>query len=138
MNNSMNPYGGVNPLIDKMIGNAYDIVKYVAKYLREIRYVAENMEYVYTAANGNARRLNATAAGNTLLVPIPVDLDMTLLQAVTVMAVVNDTTYYFPAPDTFAFNVVTGNVAITIYNDVPALTTAEYVVVMTTYMASEE
>ena len=44
------PYGGVNPLIDKMIGNAYDIVKYVARYLKEIRYVAENMDKVYEAA----------------------------------------------------------------------------------------
>lgn len=138
MLNSFNPYGGVNPLIDKMIGNAYEIVKYVAKYLREIRYVAENMQYVYAAANGNARRLTTIAAGSSLSIPVPVDLNMTLLQAVTVMAVVDDDTYYFPGVDTFNFGISGGNVVISIENDVPALTSAEYVVVLTTYMASQD
>lgn len=138
MNNSMNPYGGVNPLIDKMIGNAYDIVKYVAKYLREIRYVAENMQYVYSAANGNATRLTATATTNSLSIPIPVELDMTLLQAATVMAVVGGNTYYFPAANTFNFGISGGNVVISIAADVPALLTADYVVVLTTYMSTAE
>lgn len=46
------PYGGINPLIDKLIGNAFDIVKYVAANLKVIRYVAENMQIIHDAANG--------------------------------------------------------------------------------------
>lgn len=138
MLNSFNPYGGVNPLIDKVIGNAYEIVKYVAKYLREIRYVAENMQYVYAAANGNAHRATAVAAGLSLSIPIPADVDMTVLQAVTVMAVVSDSVFYFPGVDTFNFGISGGNVVISIDNTVPALATAEYVAVLTTYVASED
>lgn len=138
MLNPFNPMGGVNPLIDKMIGNAYEIVKYVARYLREIRYVAENMQYVYAAANGNTHRTSAIASGFELFIPLPAGIDMTLLQAVTVMAVVNDDTYYFPGPDTFNFGVNSGNVVIAIQSDVPELETAEYVVVLTTYMANED
>jgi hypothetical protein len=89
MNNCMNPYGGVNPLIDKMIGNAYDIVKYVARYLKEIRYVAENMATVYAAVNGTRTMLTAVADGlsSTLTVAMPVDFDYTTLRTVNVMAI---------------------------------------------------
>jgi len=137
MLNSFNPYGGVNPLIDKVIGNAYEIVKYVARYLREIRYVAENMQYVFAAANGNAHRAKATANSASLSIPLPATVDLALLQAVTVMANVGGGTYYFPGKDTFNFGISGGNVVISIGAVVPALTTAEYTVVATTYLADE-
>lgn len=62
------PYGGVNPLIDKMIGNAFDIVKYVAANLRTIRYVAENMETVFHAAqNMQAADTGGGGANNVIV-----------------------------------------------------------------------
>lgn len=45
--NPLNPRTGTNPLIDSLIGNAYEVVKYVAYYVKEIRYVAHNMEHVF-------------------------------------------------------------------------------------------
>lgn len=42
--------GQNTPLVDKLIGNAYDVVLYVARYLEVIRYVAANMENIYEVA----------------------------------------------------------------------------------------
>lgn len=131
MRNEMSPYGGVNPLIDKMIGNAYDIVKYVARYLKEIRYVAENMEYVYTAANGNRTVLNGVATSTTLSIPLPVGMITAKLEAVTVIATGSSGTLFFPAPNTFSFSIIGGNVVVAIAVTFPELATAMYRVTLT-------
>lgn len=142
MRNAMNPYGGVNPLIDKMIGNAYDIVKYVAKYLKEIRYVAENMQYVYAAANGNKVTFSGAGDGTTSLsVAIPLSIMDNYnddvfdnVFAVGVMAVTSSGMVYFPGADTYNFGLdPSGLVVISITGggSVPALLTAEYRVTVT-------
>lgn len=113
MHNQMNPYGGVSPLIDKMIGNAYDIVKYVAKYLKEIRYVAENMQYVYTAANGSRIRMAATGTGAAqLVVPLPVDFPYDSIEALDVIAVYDGTQITPAGSTTFSYGIAGGNVVI--------------------------
>lgn len=113
MRTPFNPYGGANPLIDKMIGNAYDIVKYVAKYLKEIRYVAENMEYVYVAANGNRTPFVAQAAGPTLLISLG-EIAYDNVDAINVLALDNGQ-LFFPEANTFNFHVnVDGNIEISI------------------------
>ena len=128
-----NPYGGVNPLIDKMIGNAYDIVKYVARYLKEIRYVAENMENVYIAANGNRVLLQADAVGDLdLAITIPDTLDLATAQSVTAMAYTTDGDIYLPGADTFNFGISGDTVTISISPSVSALSTATYKVQLTT------
>lgn len=51
--NVCDPYdnrGGHTPLIDKMLGSAYDVVKYVARHLDAIRFVALNMETIHEVA----------------------------------------------------------------------------------------
>lgn len=51
--NVCDPYdnrGGHTPLIDKMLGSAYDVVKYVARHLDAIRFVALNMETINEVA----------------------------------------------------------------------------------------
>lgn len=118
MHNSMNPYGGVNPLIDKMIGNAYDIVKYVARYLKEIRYVAENMESVYNAANGTSIGLTVPGDGVTtaLSVALPAEFPYATIESVSVIAVYNDETFTFSGSDTFSYVLSGGNVNIQIHS----------------------
>lgn len=39
-----------NTLVDKLIGNAFDVVRYVAMNMKEILYVAVNMENIYIVA----------------------------------------------------------------------------------------
>lgn len=98
------PYGGVNPLIDKMIGNAYDIVKYVARYLKEIRYVAENMEHVYNAAHNKKVVVEEQAQGNNLYIPLPSGVSMDNLENVEVIAL-DGSQVFFPASNTFNYGV---------------------------------
>ena len=47
MQNPFEPKVGNNSFVDALIGNAYEVVKYVAYYVKEIRYVAFNMEHVH-------------------------------------------------------------------------------------------
>lgn len=129
MNNSFNPYGGVNPLIDKMIGNAYDIVKYVARYLKEIRYVAENMETVYIAANGNRTMAFITGDGvtNPLMAPLPSAVASTEnIRTIDVAAHYNGDTITMPGPDTFEFSVSGGNVVIQLHSAIPQVELATF------------
>ena len=142
MRNSMNPYGGVNPLIDKMIGNAYDIVKYVAKYLKEIRYLAENMQYVYAAANGNRVVFSLDGDGTaSLTIPVPLaGQDYSSIAAVSVIAVGLSGAVYTPASGTFNYGLTpTFNVQISITGggSVPELLTAEYRVTITQNIPAE-
>ena len=126
MRNSMNPYGGVNPLIDKMIGNAYDIVKYVARYLREIRYVAENMETVYNAAHGGRTVVDTVGTGITpVTVPLPAGVTLANLQDVSVIAT-DGTSVFFPGADTFNFGISGGNLVISFDDSIVALVDSDW------------
>lgn len=126
MRTPFNPYGGVNPLIDKMIGNAYDIVKYVARYLKEIRYVAENMESIYDAVHGYRYLLTGNPGGSTsLALPLPGNVQAYNINSITVLAV-NGDTLWTPGPDTFNFGIAGGQVVISIDDSVEDLLYAEY------------
>ena len=106
------PYGGVNPLIDKMIGNAYDIVKYVAANLKTIRYVAENMETVFQAAQNmqqgggglglNTVVLENTANGSPHLM-IPSEPIIGEIYGVVVHAKQSDSDWVPASPETFSY-----------------------------------
>lgn len=48
------PYSNPTTLVDKMIGTAYDVVRYVANNMEKLLYVADNMEAIHTAATGQA------------------------------------------------------------------------------------
>ena len=45
------PYAGSAPMVDKLIGNAYDTVKTVADKLSLLQYLADNMEALVLIAN---------------------------------------------------------------------------------------
>lgn len=111
MRNEMSPYGGVNPLIDKMIGNAYDIVKYVARYLKEIRYVAENMEHIYIAANGNKVKFSAVGNGtDTLIIPLPSEVDTTSIEEISVAVVITSGDVYTAGSDKVYYYITNGTI----------------------------
>lgn len=48
------PYANPTTLVDKMIGTAYDVVRYVAMNMEKLLYIADNMEAIHTAASGQA------------------------------------------------------------------------------------
>lgn len=41
-------------LVDRVIGNAYEVVRYVASNMEKLLYIADNMEAIHTAATGQA------------------------------------------------------------------------------------
>lgn len=102
------PYGGVNPLIDKMIGNAYDIVKYVARYLKEIRYVAENMHLINEAVNGRVISISVLNDGQS---QIAIELDETVavedIESISVITY-NSGQVFTSSPETFTYNIDNG------------------------------
>lgn len=135
MRNAMNPYGGTGPLIDKMIGNAYDIVKYVAKYLKEIRYVAENMQYVYQAANGNRLIFGANASSDQLVLALPTGFDQEDIDSISVLATNSTNVLVPPTPTSFSYSVSGNNVVINITSG--SLYTAYFKCVITHSLPNE-
>ena len=116
------PYGGHNPLIDKMIGNAYPIVRYVSCYLKEIRYVAENMESIHANATGTLRSqvlLIAATPSTTTSMEIPSHISTQDIQGVQVLIRTTSGAVYFPSTNTFTFNIVEGDLVITISDSAP-------------------
>lgn len=94
MRTPFQPYGGVSPIIDKMIGNAYDVVKYVARYLKEIRYVAENMETIYEVAHlagGQKDFIEVIANGSDIFtVSFPEGRSVSEIRELTAVAIASD------------------------------------------------
>ena len=128
------PYGGVNPLIDKMIGNAYDVVKYVARYLKEIRYIAENMGTVYSAVHGSKIFFSGVPEMGDSDIQFQLDEDVNLgnIENISVIAVATNGNMYFPDPNTFNFGVdTTGLITVSFDDGNPDLVTATYRVVVT-------
>lgn len=133
-----NPYGGVNPLIDKMIGNAYDVVKYVARYLKEIRYLAENMSHIYDAAHGYRVQLNGQPNGNNLFtLTLPSNIQPWNITGMSAIAWYNDQ-IFVPSPETFNFGVSGQDVIISINDtDMPDLVWADFKITLTTIPPSQ-
>ena len=133
-----NPYGGVNPLIDKMIGNAYDIVKYVAKYLREIRYVAENMETIFDVAHGYRVMLVGTPQGDTTLnLQLPDNLSNSAINGIDATAHI-DGNVYVAGPQTFNCKIIGDQVVISISGDTANMTYAEFRITLNTLPLSQQ
>lgn len=47
MRTTLDPFGGGAPIVDKMLGNAYQTVRLVAQYIEEVRHVSHHMKNVY-------------------------------------------------------------------------------------------
>jgi hypothetical protein len=64
-----------SPMVDKLVGNAYPVVKSVADKLETIKYVAENMELLQNVASNLVGSLVITgiagSLGSTVSVNIP-------------------------------------------------------------------
>lgn len=92
MRNSTDLLGGINPAIDKLIGNAFEIVKYVAEHLKEIRYVAQNMEDIHAVATGTVRSqllLTATVATTQTVMELPENFPVEDIQDISMTVVTN-------------------------------------------------
>ena len=100
------PFGGQNTLIDKLIGNSYRIVKDVYDSLREIRYVAANMEDIHAVANSTVRSqllLTAIATPPNTEIHLPDAFPVNDIQSLSVLILTEDGNIYGPSEDTFSW-----------------------------------
>lgn len=110
-------------LVDKMIGNAYEVVRYVAKHLDMIRYVGSNMENIHEIATnlktnglvlGTVLGLNETAS-----IAIPEGVSQASILSSSVMLVDLDGSLYGPDSGYFSASIQTGALRVFLHPDAP-------------------
>ena len=69
------PFGGTGPLVDKLIGNAYDIVKHVAMNMAYVKHVSFHLEHVFTVSK-NIQDVNTVAGQIDKVVTLAEQLDL--------------------------------------------------------------
>lgn len=110
-------------LIDKMFGNAYDTVRYVAQNVHMLKYVAHNMEAIDKVARGmlTNRLVLAVAgeAGSVVQVPLPIDIPAMAVVASSVMLVTATGDMYSPDSGFFTTTIVAGKLLVNLKSNAP-------------------
>ena len=100
------PMGGTDPLIDKMIGNAYDTVALVAKNIALIQFLGENMDELTLIAKGLKTTIYvetvAGQIGELVSTVLPASIKVADIKSFTVM--LRDSTGSLFAGDSGLFN----------------------------------
>lgn len=118
MQNPLNGLAGTNPLVDSLIGNAYEVVKYVAYYVKEIRYVALNMATIYRVSQAmyenQFKVLAITALDATYEIDLPegVTAGMVIGTSVTVLTAAGE--IYGSSDTTFTWTISDGKLVVVV------------------------
>ena len=110
------PRGGRNPIIDKIVGNGYTIIKFVAQYMREIVYVADNMEAIYITANGGVKRqttLTTTIVDGTPQITVTPHVVKEHIENISVQ-IKQGNSIYFPDPSLYTFKLENETLIVTL------------------------
>jgi hypothetical protein len=89
--NTQDPYGGRTGLVDKLIGNAFDVVHLVARHINEITYLVNNMEAIIIVAKNlpDTSSVTKTATfgdrGETVAYSLPANVTMNNLVQSTML-----------------------------------------------------
>jgi hypothetical protein len=98
MRTTFDPYAGNDPLVDKMIGNAYDVVALVAKNLQAILFLGDNMTELMLIAKG--LRVStvvlgvAGQVGELISIPLPTGVTADKVVASSVLIATPDGSLY--------------------------------------------
>lgn len=119
------PQGGHVPLVDKMIGNAYEVVKHVAMNMKYIRHVSNNLEAIFDVSTQlkalQAQTTITGVAGNAnVAVNLKTGVDAKTITAANVQITGSDGAIYFPGQNTFSFYVLGTDLVITTALGAPA------------------
>lgn len=74
MRSSFDPFGSTSMIVDKLIGNAFGIVEFVAKNMTHVRRVSFYMKNIYDASSRLTKLVTLTGpdtAGTYVEVPLP-------------------------------------------------------------------
>lgn len=115
--------GGLVPVTDKLIGNAFDVVKYVSCFIKEIRYVAYNMEHIFNVSQdlrSNIRlKTSINALGGVFEIPLPDGVSGGAVLASNVIVTTPDNEVYGPSENTFTWVITGGNLRVTVSSEAP-------------------
>lgn len=122
---AQDPYGGRTGLVDKLIGNAFDVVHLVARHINEIKYLVSNMEAIIIIANNLPDTSTKTTTGRvgnrgaTVVVPMPTGVTMANIVSSTVLVLDSENNAYQINNGDFSFMVRDGNLHLTLYSEAP-------------------
>ena len=108
---------GLTSLVDKRIGDAFPIVEDVYKHLKELTYVAHNMEAVQKVAEALSATTTLlapapTVANNAVLVPYPVGVTQDRVLSSSVMILGTDG--YLYGAETFVSSLSRAGLVVTL------------------------
>jgi len=124
--NQMDPYGGSTSLVDKVIGNAYNVVLAVYRNLAEIKYVVSHMESIVTLAKNlpdtsNVLVLsNMGGLGQTVFIDLPERVTVESMTSFSVLLVDAAGNGYQDGNGNFLFWFRNGKLVVKLMSDAPA------------------
>lgn len=117
------PFGSPMPLVDKMIGNEYDIVKFVAENMEFIRHVQANLEALVELSNNlktSGLLLGSTGLPTeTTSIPLPTGVLQEHVLASSVLVVGKDGGLYGPDSGYFEVRIQGGALRVTMAANAP-------------------
>lgn len=124
MRNPQDPFGGADPLTDKLVGNAFKYVKYLSDYVKEIRYVALNMEHIYRASRNLYTNIlqvaELTALDADYMIDLPEGVTPSIIINSSVIVVTTDDEVYGASEANFTWVITGGQLVVTVPADAPA------------------
>lgn len=126
MRSPLDPYGGRAGLVDKFIGDAFDIVHAVSRHLSEIKYLVMNMEAIIIVAKNLPDTSTKTVGarlgfrGETVSVPMPEGITMANIVSSTVLALDGQGNAYQTNNGDFYFHIQNGALKLTLSSAAPA------------------
>lgn len=122
--NCHDPYGSPSILVDKMIGTAYEIVKYVAERMPALQSISDNMEDLTLIATNARKEVDlvgvASGLGITVNVAMPAGVADTDVRWVNAVIYGSDGVTYPASSTTFTVRVQSGAVRIALSPSGPA------------------
>ena len=111
------PYAGSAPMVDKLIGNAYDTVKTVADKLSLLQYLADNMEALVLIANDLSTTSTvlgiAGQPGETTQLALPAGVAQDSITSTSVLLDDGDGGLYGFESNYFTFHILNGSLRLT-------------------------
>lgn len=113
MRNTLDPFGGSDTVVDKVIGNAYDVVLAVRMKLRELMFIVANMDSLMEIAN-NLKSTTVVSgisgvAGATTIIQLPLGMSPLKILSSTVMLADQFGNMYTPDSGYFTTLIQGGN-----------------------------
>ena len=122
---SMEQLGGLTGMVDKMIGNAFPIVRTVADNIDAVNYCKDNMEAIVLVAEQLESEItyNLTTVAGTIgaeaSIPYPSGVTNAKVRGMTVILVAGDGTVYLPG-ESYTAMVVGGALKVTLLSGAPS------------------